>query len=499
MLLPLAGTAFPPSTDLPQQLAQIRLIEAANTAEGSQASPYELQWWHPNKGGYVVLLLAQRLGGNEGAPRLAMAGLLVFWLLAIHGLAVVRQRPAAAAVVASLLVYNLSLAWGFVNFLVAMPIFLLVLVMGQRPWTRRSGPIYGLLWATLYIGHILWLAMAVLWLIIDGLLLIWTSRADPRRAVALVSRKLLWGLPVWILSSVWFIGFRATGVDDRLFWGRLPWQRLHPDWLTESLFGHLQGATEPLLVSMMVAWLFIGWWQRRGNFRVSLDSQLLAAGLLLVAAALVLPAVYHHTILFAARWLAPGLVLVLISWPAPRLLRGTATAWALGLCVLWSGAISSAWWAYNNHELRGFEAALNAIPSAASRLENPPRIIGLDFVRTSSRVDGFPFHHLVAYAQLRHGGELNRTFADDPSSLVVFRQLPHTYGWTDRLDWQPEKIRHSDFDHFDLLIAHAETELHGRFDADPRLEPMTPPAPWRLYRIGPRRSSDKIVPPTRVD
>ncbi len=148
------------------------------------------------------------------------------------------------------------------------------------------------------------------------------------------------------------------------------------------------------------------------------------------------------------------------------------------LLITLTTATAAAWRAFERQELAGLEASLAAI-------EGPAKVLGLDFVRTSPRIDGFPYYHLFAYAQVLGGGTLNRSFADDASSLVVFRDLPRSYRWTDRLDWRPERFRESDRDFFDYLLVHARPETHRSFLADPHLEPVTRELPWRLYRVRP--------------
>ncbi|MEM6795912.1 MAG: hypothetical protein AAF725_18195, partial [Acidobacteriota bacterium] len=237
--------------------------------------------------------------------------------------------------------------------------------------------------------------------------------------------------PAWSLVAVWFVGFRQSGVDSRLFWGQMPWQRLHPNWLVESLFGGLKGGpTEPALAAAAVLWLAAGAWQARGKGPAPtaasgdrVDRGLLGLALGLGALAFALPAVYHHTILFAARWLAPALALAALAVPPPRLHPLLRSLVPLTLLALLTSDLARTWRAFEAEELRGFAQSLEALEASGAGRED--RLLALDFARTSPRIDGFPFHHLPAYAQAMTGIELNRSFADDAASLVVFSPLPH--------------------------------------------------------------------------
>jgi hypothetical protein len=84
------------------------------------------------------------------------------------------------------------------------------------------------------------------------------------------------------------------------------------------------------------------------------------------------------------------------------------------------------------------------------------------------------------------GGELSRTFANEASSLVVYRDLPRPYPWTDGLDWRADKVRRSDVAHFDFVLVHGGPPYQAMFLADERLRPVTgfgAESRWRLYRV----------------
>lgn len=465
--LPFLAVTFPPITDLPQQAAQIRLLGEA--LAGSDA--YRVQWRDPNKLAYVPLALAWWLAGPLATGRLAMAALGGLWVAAVHALARATGRPPAAAVLASLFFFHHATYWGFLSFLVGFPAFVVWFLVLRRlgsPLGWRDGTALLLAGFLLYSAHVLWLAAGIVWLVAAALL-------DRRPATDLL-RSLVCLAPLAAAVAAWYVGFAASGVDARTFWGRPPWVRLDPQWLLGAVLGGLRGRVEPLLALAVVAWLLLGLWQHRAELAAAGDARLALAAALCALAVLALPEVSRHTIFFAARWAAPAAVFAILACPPPRLrpLLRDAVAWLL-LAAL-TAATVVAWRGFEREELAGFEESLAAIAEDA-------RVLGLDFVRTSPRIDGFPFYHLFAYAQVLGGGTLNRSFADDASSLVVFRDLPRRYPWTDRLDWRPERLRESDRDYFDYLLVHARPEVQRSFLADPHLEALTGERPWRLYRV----------------
>ena len=219
--------------------------------------------------------------------------------------------------------------------------------------------------------------------------------------------------------AVWYPTFTASGFDSATTWGHTLLQRLHPGWLLGSALGGLHGGVEPALTAILIAWLGLGWWQSResGEPGRRVDRDLALAGLLFLAAAFALPSVHQHTIFFASRWVPIAAVLLVLACPPPRLRPFLELGFPLLLVAGLSAATTATWIAFEDEELDGF-------PEALARLPAEPRVLGLDFVRTSERIRDFPYYHLYAYAQVLRGGELNRPFANEASSLVVYRDLP---------------------------------------------------------------------------
>lgn len=477
-LLPFAVVHQPPITDLPQQSAQIRLL-LEHFALGD-ASPYRVQAWHPNKLGYLPIALGWMVAPPLDAGRIGMALAVVAGTAAIFVLARRRRRPAVAAAVAALFVFNHALYWGFVNFVVGLPLFLIWIAVLHRPATPRRDLLRTLFLALLlYSSHVLWLAAALLWLVGEAKLDIWAHRRSATRRRALLRRlirRLAAAVPALLLVALWFPSFAAGGVDARSFEGRPPWERLDPTWLAGTAFGGLRGPQEKILLVLVLLWILLGIRQSRRTLGRDGDPRLLLGGGAFALAALLLPEVHRHTIFFAGRWMPVALMLLCLGAPPPRLGRSRPGVVAALLWIALSVLTVRAWRDFERLELRGLRQAVEQLPDA-------PRVLGLDFVRQSPRILGFPYYHLYADAQVLRGGELNRSFAEEASSLVVYRHLPRETPWTPGLDWKPRLLRHSDLEHFDYLLVHAESAAQAPFAADPKLEALSEESAWRLYRL----------------
>ena len=469
--IPFLAVTIPPITDLPQQTAQVRLLlETLASDDG----PYRIQWLNPNKLGYLPLVLTWLTTSPVAAGRLGVLLIGVCWVAALHFLARATGRPAAAAALASVFFFNHLTYWGLLNFLAGLPVFALWFVLlerldAKRNETEQVGWRDGLKLATvaalLYAAHVLWLAAGLAWLVISSL----RSRQTP---VAL-ARRLAWTLPIAGVALVWYPQLERSGFVSDTVWGRSPLGRLHPEWHLNSALGGLEGNVEPVLAAVVAGWLLFGLIQSHGR---GVHRSLLLAGAMFVAAALCLPAVIQSTIFFASRWLPMGVVLLVLACPQPRLRPVLRTAVPYVVLASLSAAAASTWIEFEDRELDGLHESLAAVTPGE-------RVLGLDFVRTSQRIKGYPFYHLYAYAQVLYGNELARPFTNLGSSLVVFRDLPRKFPWTEGLDWRATQVRKSDMDHFGYVLIFGRPDAHALFLADERLTPVTAEQPWRLYRV----------------
>jgi hypothetical protein len=140
-------------------------------------------------------------------------------------------------------------------------------------------------------------------------------------------------------------------------------------------------------------------------------------------------------------------------------------------------AVTAAFWRrVEAEELTGLDEALAALPAA-------PRTLGLQLGPPSRWLRSAPFGHVVAYSQALRGGELNFSFAEMPSSPVVYRR-PREVPWTEALELAPWRVRRSDFLHFDFVLIRGREAVHAEVAGDV-LEPVTAEGQWRLYRVLP--------------
>ena len=459
---------LPPLTDLGQHAAQIRLfLDTVGDADG----PYRIQWLTPYGLGYLPVAIGWLIGGPLAAGRIGALLLAVAWVAALHLLAAGRGRPAAAAAVAGVLVFNHALYWGFLSFLAGWPAFVLWLLWTlsepppERPWRQATVTLAAAL--LLYLSHALWFAVGVAWLAFLTLVRRRRLRAHLPRLAAVA--------PVLALAAVWFAGLSGSGFSTPPLWLKPAAVRLSPDHLVDAVLGGLPGIAEPLVVAALLAWLALAVWRNRGHLAERSDPALAALGAAFVAAALVLPDKYTNTIEFNDRWLPLGLACLLLAAPSLRLTKGLLRGAAIALLAAWCLLTTLVWRQVEAREMAGFRQSLEALPPT-------PRLLGLDFARRSPQLDGQPFFQAFAYGQALRGGRLNFSFAEFPPSPVVLRDDAPS-AWTPGLEWFPQRVRRPDLLHFDHVLVHGSPQVHRRLEAEPALEAATPPAPWRLYAV----------------
>jgi hypothetical protein len=467
-LVPILLAPFPPSTDLPQHLAQIRLLGEALSSPGG---PYVVQWLGPNNLIYFFLSLLWAVLPVAFVARAALALVVLLWVIGIHGLGGGTKRATASVVVASLLIFNQSFYWGFLNFLVGFPVFVLWFVLTAKEKRGRGWAFWAVLAGAaflLYEGHALWFVAGALWLVVIGVLHKTPVRAILWRLTALV--------PCGLVSLLWYpqlSALRATaGFDVAAHWSPV-FDRLAS--VMDAAFGGVKGPLGTLGFLFVILWASLAIWQNRRKLGGFVDRDFLAAALFFLAIAAVAPDKYMNTIFFASRWLPPALVFLLLALPSPSFRRVSARTVALAAATVFFLTTAVYWRIFETRELTGLSACLERLPPS-------PRVLGLDLIKESDYFKDRPFLQLFAYAQVYKGGQLNFSFAEHYSGLVAYR-TKRDVRWTGALEWHGERVKQTDFASFDFVIANGEEKDHRALSSFAGLSPVTLTGRWRLYRV----------------
>ena len=464
--IPFLVVKFPPITDLPQHVAQVRLFgEAISNPE----SPYRIQWITPYSLVYAVLGGSWLIFGPMNAGRMGMLVIVAFWVIMLHLLAYKMKRPALAASLASILFFGHILYWGFYQFALGWPLFIGWILLSKTEFRTRwkEGLVFFLASIILYMAHIFWFLVAAGWLVVRHFLF----RGDPKRLIIRVAAA----SPLLLLGLAWYPSLEAYGFKSQTIWATTPFERLLPSWLIDASFGGLKGPLETAFFAVLAGWVLMACLQNRKSLLSKTDKELLLLSALLLALALILPDKQTNTIRFCQRWVPPAFAFLLLSLPELRIRKNILTIVAIAVVAVFFALTSRLWISFEKTELSGLEESLAALPQS-------PKVLGLSYIKDSSIVRGRPFIQTFAYSQVLRGGELNFSFADFGPSLVVYRER-RRIPWTPALEWFPEKAKKSDLLFFDYALVNADKKLHGAASSNQVLKPLTEGGRWSCYKV----------------
>ncbi|MCK4776105.1 MAG: hypothetical protein KAT30_15020 [Candidatus Krumholzibacteria bacterium] len=474
--LPFLRVGFPPILDLAQQTAQIRLF---GEAVSDSSSPYRVQWLAPNKLSYLVLGLSWAIAGAAHAARLAMVIIAVSWVASLHWLAGRRRLPAAGVALACVFFFNHFVYLGFLNFTVGVPVFALWFVLTADPaaetargWRVALSALAGAL--LLYSAHMMWLAAGTIWFALNSVI----QRHPVRTTVV----RVLGTAPVIALAAAQYVEMSQGGWGFQIKSNIPVLQRLTGLYLPGHALGGVRGWLEPAVLLVVALWTATALWHNRKRLRSVADKPMLTAAMLFFAFGLLLPSTLGYTLFFASRWIPVACVFFILALPAVRINFVARTALATILLAAFCVTTACIWWKFNQVEMSGFDRAIR-------RIEPGTSLLGLDFNRESPRMKLPPYFQMFAYAQVFEDVDLNWSFAESRTSLVVFRNEFLGKPWTAALQWFPDRVRSEDFGYFDYVLIHGGADVQERYSRSRGLIPASGSGRWRLFKVE-RRAND---------
>ena len=479
--IPVWLASFPPMVDLPEHAAQVALLRNLQNPGFSYADLFRVNWFTPYLFGYILMYALTPLFGIVGAAKFAVA-------IAVAGLPIstgLLMRETGADCYWALLtipaMYGFSYGWGFLNFLVAVPVGLLFLVAAirytRRP-TVRGAAFLALFSILLFFSHALtYLFFAA----IAGLYALLETRNLQKTAVAVcpVAATLPLAL-VWFLRTkadpnaqspvVWDLGW-ITPADPHTWGGRLT-----------GLFPRLLGLWSPLFclifgIALFVLPLLAG---ARLSRRLSVWAPLAVCLLVIFCG----PTGGHSGWALSQRFVVFALsffVLGLEKSPASR------PAWrgaAIFLLLAWMVIATSLTLRYDA-EAKGFNRIMSA-------MEPNQRVLSLMFVQHTKQFPAPVFVHFPAWYSATKQGVVDMNFAVFPVALVRYKPMLPSPDSTVS-EWHPETFRWDQWrgDLYRYFIVHAPVDLgYKLFGSAPcAVSLVTRSGNWWLYERDPHCES----------
>jgi hypothetical protein len=468
----------PPMVDLPQHAGQVMLLRDLIFGDGRWSEVVRLNWFTPYLIGYGLALPLSLVLPIAAALKLLLSlAYLAFVWMCIK----LRRHFAADARLDWLFLipfFGLAYKWGFLTFLVAAPVALVMVLLSshyaQRPGFRTGGAVLaaGLL---LLASH--GLAFAFGWLVGVALL----AAQSLKQRVHLVS-FLPFAL-LGLLCIIYFLVSRSFEADFNVVYDYFRESDWGPGRVLQAMLFTV-GAKEdwkllPIaLIAIAAPWL-IGLRPSRARAVASVPLGV-AAAIMLVAPSYALDTAFLYPrfalfLLPAYAWMFASPVGLDDCPPRRR-----STAW--GTLIL----ISACWLLLFVHSARAWRFGNETAPldGAIRRLEPFQQALMLPFNTVSSAAQNpYLYVHYPAWYQAERAGLVHFNFAWFPPQIVRFRpnQLP---SWQPGFEWKPERFdwqAHRGADYRYFFVRHPESPL------DPFRGTHCPPKPvweggsWIIY------------------
>lgn len=491
-VLPLWTVPFPPMLDYPQQLAVAAIVRWIGDPARGFSEAYELALGRPQGLFEMVTAGLAYLMPLDVAGKLVLSLSLAGVLAAAAALCRRTGRPAWYALLALAVTYNHTFYWGFVDSLIAYPLFLGAVVLadrlldgpfGLRSWLLLAGSVA--IFYTVHLQMLFLLAGAVGWLAL--------ARRPPLGRLALQVSALLPGvvLGAGVLGWAHLHGEEImTGFQQRL--------RAEPTVLVPAgdkvgraaglLFGEYTDGSQALLFTVLLAVLLV--LAARLRYRPEGDVLFRTRFATLagwVAILYFLLPEYAKGYLVAGRLVPQVVMLAACALPVPSVSRRRV---ALALAVL----LLALQFRLVFDGFRTFEVESAGLDRLLEQAEPGQALAGLLYERRSS-VWGTPevMAHFPAWYQVYKGGRVLLSF-------VQFFNVPVRYrpgaNWEDeilarRVYWfDPSGFDAGDASRFRYLLVRGGRE-HLRDVLGPGLADVRVASAgrWHLVDLRPRQGS----------
>jgi hypothetical protein len=305
--------------------------------------------------------------------------------------------------------------------------------------------------------------------------LFWLTDRERRRVVLPMAAALA---PFLLAAASWTYATRDWAVEHRVVYEIPTLQRItNPRLWAYDFLGAVRGPLEPAALVAIALFSVLSIWSWRRKRNGGSAPALLWSAAAFGLATLTLPDKVDEAVLFSQRCGAFAGIFFVLGSPAMKL-----RSWLIGTWLVYLGYVAGTaqvWRGFDQQQRAGFEACRSAVPAKV-------RLVSLDFARASENLILPATFQMAAYTQLDHRVELNFSFAEHRSALVIFRVLPRQITWTRRLEHLPERLLPRDLDSFDYLLAHLPAERQTDFVAQVRrLRPVAGAGDWWLYKIEP--------------
>lgn len=415
-VVPLWFGRYLPMVDLPGHAAVIAALQEILHGNPIFSTAFEAHWTSPYMLGYALLYAASALLSPTLAAKVvvssavAATSLMTAILLRAAG---ADQRWKWLAIPAS---YSYAFYWGFVSFIVAVPMALLLLVLTIRfdgSATLRRSVLIALTTIVLFYSHIIVMGFACL------ISLAYLGAKNYGSLRQLVLRSLPYATPIPLIA-IWFASDQTGAADAPIRFGS--WiSRLTLLLVQPAGFERLSLLAIPITVSILVLPPLAGSRLTRSPARW------LPVGLCL-AIFLAAPSYAYLTGFLYERMGVFLVPLYLLLWDPPAERRENLAWLAMPLVLAWL-FVNVSRFASFSRETQDFDVILKAVP--------PHKRVGALILNPNTPLFGTPVYlHFTSWYQATRRGIVDFNFAEF-RSVLHYRQADSPR-ITEQLSWYPQ-------------------------------------------------------------
>lgn len=491
---PLWVTLRPPIQDLPQHVAAVRVLASFSDPSFRFQDYFELTL---GKTQYLTVYLLALPAVKLLGPAVATKAVLTLSLVAtpvasLRLLRALRLEPCLACLSLPL-VFNVHVAYGFLNFVAGIPMLLwglaLAVELRQTPTLKRQVWL-GTTLLICFLTHVVPFALLSLSVLFLTPL---NPRACWRQAGLLAPSAVAAG--IWLLASpagkvVSSLGQTVSSMP--LGSTHLPFGtalRILPDWLLHLTTGDSDGRQLAiwLLILLALAALAVAFPQPERDApidspertaRLPVPTVERAIVMLLVPLSMLayftLPNGFGFIWPICQRF--PVLALLLCAnlvGRAPRWAAGPAAALCIGLSVQSGYEHALLFRQAGESAYRGFDEVIERIPRGS-------RVATLIFERQIEGLQLSPLMHAAGWVQAERGGMVMFTFAEFPSSPFTYRPDRRPPPVPPRWEWGPDRVvPDRDLGWYDYCLVQGWS---GSLEASRRFTEVVRRGRWSLWR-----------------
>jgi hypothetical protein len=498
IVAPLWSTLRPPIQDLPQHVAAVRVLSCFRDPSYRFQDYFTLTLGRTQ---YLTVYLLAALLAKVTGPIFATKAVLSLALLATP-LALLRlvralKRNPALAFFGLPFVFNVHVAYGFLNFVAAIPLLLLGLAIAveqhHQP-TRQGAVALSTVLIFCFLTHVVPFGLLV---VASVMLTRWDKSSIVRQVIVLLPAVFVMGL--WLIASpagrvVSTLG-RSSDVGQANL-AHLPFDaalRMLPDWVIHISTGENEPLVLIIWLMMVLILLVLG--VAIPSVRVDHDAKSSCQARLVVSllvpismlAYFTLPNGYAFIWPICQRFPVLALLLsVFLLAPAPKWALRIGATVSFVLAVVTAGERRELFRASSARGYSGFDEVVAQIPMGR-------KVAVLVFERQLEGLQLAPLIHAAGWVQAERGGVVMFSFAEFPSSPFAYRADRRPPPVAPRWEWGPDRVvPDRDLSWYDYCLVQGWS---GNLEHSRRFKALSRHGRWSLWQ---RIDSNEPSPVARI-